>query len=375
MHHLHQVRNLVVADIGDEIVGQSLEQILVISQNTGRGRLFDDGLNDFHLVPAALVVAVGEGVPLPAEGQGFLALQMIPALTEAEASVTITLYIARCSIKCVVRIHINAAQSVHDVDKAPEIDAAIVGSFRSVQIIQHRHSLLHAVKSRMGQLVHLAVKCKRQVVIPRCIYQQDLPTLGIHYRQDVHIAAALSIDIGITLITAAAVDHEGVLGDGAGRLDGCDLMLGDILIEDTGTVRKILVVLLLRQQGDIPLIENDGLHLVIIESICHGRGGFIFRGFYFTHAFLHGRQDLLGVRLVPVGQNAKAVALGITQLCGIVLFHDDDCCHLFFNHDAGNLAQSVLHGACRHSAVDHDSGQHHCQNAADQLAQLIAPQG
>ena len=227
----------------------------------------------------------------------------------------------------------------------------------------------------MGQLVHLAVKCKRQVVIPRCIYQQDLPTLGIHYRQDVHIAAALSIDIGITLITAAAVDHEGVLGDGAGRLDGCDLMLGDILIEDTGTVRKILVVLLLRQQGDIPLIENDGLHLVIIESVCHGRGGFIFRGFYFTHAFLHGRQDLLGVRLVPVGQNAKAVALGITQLCGIVLFHDDDCCHLFFNHDAGNLAQSVLHGACRHSAVDHNPGQHHCQNAADQLADLVASQG
>ena len=262
---------------------------------------------------------------------------MIPALTEAEASVTIALYIARCSIKGVVRIHINAAQGVHDVDKAPEIDATIIGGLGSVEIIQHSHALLHAIHTGVGQLIQLTVEGQRQVVVPGGIDEKDLTGLGVHHRQNIHIAAALGVDVGVPLVAAAAIDHKGLLGDGAGGLDRCDLVLGYILVDNFGSVREVAVILLLRQQRNVALVENHSLDLIVVQGICHSGWCLVFPCVDLAHALLHGTEELPGVLLVTVGQDTEFIASGIAQLCGVVLFHDDHRRHLLFHHDAGDL--------------------------------------
>ena len=227
----------------------------------------------------------------------------------------------------------------------------------------------------MGQLIHLAVEGQGQVIIPGGIDEQDLPGLGIHHRQDIHIAAGLGIDVGIPLITAAAVNHEGLLGNGAGGLDSGDLMLGDVLVDNFSTVREVPIVLLLRQQGDIPLVENQGLDFIIIQSVRHFGRRIIRRSLHLAHALFHGGEDLLGVICIAVRQDAEAVALGIAQIRGLVLLHDDHRRHLLFHHNAGNLVQGRLHRTGSHRTVNHARRQQHGQHTADQFAQLIAPQG
>ena len=126
-----------------------------------------------------------------------------------------------------------------------------------------------------------------------------------------------------------------------------------MLIEDLCAVGEILIILLLRQQGDIALVEDDGLHLVVIEGVHHGLGGLVLLGLDVPQAFLYGGNDLLGVLQIAVGQGAEGVARGVAQLLRLVLFHDDNGRHLLLHHDAGDLVQRRLHGVRRHSAVDH----------------------
>ena len=114
-------------------------------------------------------------------------------------------------------------------------------------------------------------------------------------------------------------------------------MLRDILIDDLGMAGEVTVILLLRQQGNVALVENHSLDLIVVQGICHSGWCLVFPRVDLAHALLHGTEELPGVLLVTVGQDTEFIASGIAQLCGVVLFHDDHRRHLLFHHDAGDL--------------------------------------
>ena len=87
-----------------KVFRQGLEQILIIGQYAGGGGLFDDGLDDLHLVPAPLIITIGEGMALPGEHQGLQPVKMVPALGIAIGPIAVARYIPRRCGKGIVGI-------------------------------------------------------------------------------------------------------------------------------------------------------------------------------------------------------------------------------------------------------------------------------
>ena len=159
--HLHQGGDVVIAQTGDERIGQGGQQRLIIFQHSRGGGLADNGLNHGHLVFAPLVVAVGEGVPLPGEAQGRLTVQVIDTLGEVIAA----------HGEGLGGIYVHAAQSVHDLGETGEVHPHIEGRVGAVQVIQGPHGFAGAVDPGVGQLVQLAVVGQGQIVVPGGVHQ------------------------------------------------------------------------------------------------------------------------------------------------------------------------------------------------------------
>ena len=77
--HAHQRTDLILREVGDETVRSGVHD-LGKAHEQGRGLdLVQHGVDDLHLVDAALDIAGGKGVALPGKGQGGLTVQMVPA--------------------------------------------------------------------------------------------------------------------------------------------------------------------------------------------------------------------------------------------------------------------------------------------------------
>ena len=94
----------------------------------------------------------------------------------------------------------------------------------------------------MGQLIPLAVAGQGHIVVPGGIDQQDLVGPGMDHRQNVHVAEALDIDVRAAGVDAAAIDDEGLGGDGRVGLDGLQLLGGAELIDDAGVLGEGAVI-------------------------------------------------------------------------------------------------------------------------------------
>src|SRR5699024_6693150 len=121
--HPHQRRDLIGAEAGDKVIGHGGQQPAVVGQKGGALDLFQHGVDHLHLVDAALDVAGGKGVALPREGEGRLAVQMVPPLDKVGGVVVAG---AAHRGEGVVGVDVHPVQRVHNVDEAGKVDADIL---------------------------------------------------------------------------------------------------------------------------------------------------------------------------------------------------------------------------------------------------------
>ena len=135
------------------------------------------------LVLASLIVSALEAVAFSRKSQCSFPVQMIGPLDKIIAA----------GAECILRIHIHAAQCVHDGDQGCEVDSRIVADINAVELLQGRHGCVHPVDSRMGQLVPLLSGNirDRHVIVSWRGGQQDLLGIRVHRHDDVHVTPAV----------------------------------------------------------------------------------------------------------------------------------------------------------------------------------------
>ena len=184
---------------------------------------------------------------LPGEAQGLLAVEVVDALGEGVARHVdaVAVFVGHLHAhggKLIVGVHVHAVQGVHDLLQSGEVHPGVVIRLDPVEIPQNGGGLVDAVHTGMGQLIPLAVAGQGHIVVPGGVDQQDLVGPGMDHRQNVHVAEALDIDVRAAGVDAAAIDDEGLGGDGSVGLDGLQLLGGAELIDDAGVLGEGAVI-------------------------------------------------------------------------------------------------------------------------------------
>ena len=222
--HPDQRGDLLLRKAGHEAVGNGVHELGETHQNGGGLELVRHGVDDLHLVDAALDVAGSESVALPRKGQRALAVQMVPALGEGGGVIVAG---AAHRGEGLIGVDVHAAYGIDDADEARKVDADVVVHLDAVQVAQRGHAGLHTVQAGMGQLI-LAVSARQiHVVIAGSVDEGDPLGGGVDHSEDVHVTAGFFGQLA-AVVHAAEVEHKRLLGDLVGLCAG-DQAGGDVI--------------------------------------------------------------------------------------------------------------------------------------------------
>ena len=195
---------------------------------------------------------------------------------------------------------------------------------------------------------------------------------GMDHRQNVHVAEALDIDVRAAGVDAAAIDDEGLGGDGSVGLDGLQLLGGAELIDDAGVLSEGAVIVQRIQGGEIARIENDGPSVSIVQGVRQGGqlriGGGVHLAAQTVLDVLQQGAGVVGADVGVLAEDAEGVAHGIADAAGGIIRHDHHIGGSFLQVLARNGQQGTFAGGSSHGAVQHQAGQQHRQQAAQHLA-------
>ena len=132
---------------------------------------------------AALIVPIGEGVPLSNIGEGHGSVHMVDALCE----------VISARFEIILGIHFDPAQSINDVFKAGEVDPEVVVDINVVELGQGVLADINAINTGVGEFVGeiaLIGNGQRHIVVTRSGKQKYLTGVGVDGGNDIHVAAA-----------------------------------------------------------------------------------------------------------------------------------------------------------------------------------------
>ena len=191
---------------------------------------------------------------------------------------------------------------------------------------------------------------------------------GVHNSQNIGIAAAVEGDVIHPLVGAAAIHHEGLPGNvGVGGNGLCIRVVNGEPVNDLGVLGEILIPLRALQNGEIAVVEDDGVHLLIQQSIGQlGQGAEGF-GLHLAQAVLDVGQQGVGVLPVHGLQDSIGIAEGIVDGFGLVIRPDHHGNGGLGGAAGGDVGQELHKGAGGGGGEDHGGGEHQGHHGADQL--------
>jgi hypothetical protein len=272
------------------------------------------------------------------------------------------------SVEGHVRVHVDAAQGIDNAHQPRKVDPGVIVHVHVIQLLQALDGLLDAVEAEVGELILLALGGEGQVVVPGGADQQNLVGGGVHNSQNIGIAAAVQGNIIHPLIGAAAIHHEGLPGNiGVGGNGLCIRVVNGEPVNDLGVLGEILIPLRALQDGEIAVVEDDGVHLLIQQSIGQlGQGAEGF-GLHLAHAVLDVGQQGVGVLPVQGLQDAIGIAEGVVDGFGLVIRPDHHGNGGLGGAAGGDVGQELHKGACGGGGEDHGGGEHQGHHGTDQL--------
>ena len=314
---------------------------------------------------------------LPGEAQGLLAVEVVDALGKGVARHVdaVAVFVGHLHAhggELIVGVHIHAVQGIHDLLQAREIHPGIVIRLDPVEVPQHGGRFVDAVHTGVSQLIPLPVAGQGHIVVPGGIDQQDLVGPGMDHRQNVHVAEALDIDVRAAGVNAAAIDDEGLGGDGRVGLDGLQLLGGAELIDDAGVLREGAVILQTVQRGEIAGVEDDGPGVAVVQGVGQGGqlriGGGVHLAAQTVLDVLQQGTGIVGADIGVLAENAEGVAHGVADAAGGIIRHDHHIGGGFLQVLAGDGQQGAPAGGGGHGAVQHQARKDQRQQAAQHLA-------
>ena len=227
--------------------------------------------------------------------------------------------------EAVFGIHIHAADRVDDLDEGCEVYSRVVADIDAVDALQRRHGHVHAVDTRVGQLVPLlpGYARDRYVVVAGCGRQEDLVRVRVHRHDDIYIAPAVRCD-RTRYVDTADIDIEGFILCDDVRLFLYDLGLDAVLVDDAHLVGISLDAFI---DDACERLVVDGRPDLSVEE----RLRFLLDGRIVLHIrrladnALHVLEHLLVVLLVEGGLHAERIVLDVDDILRrVVRAHDND---------------------------------------------------
>ena len=140
--------------------------------------------HNVHIHAGQRIVASRAAVTCNGKGQRLFSIQKVFSFLEEVLTAP--------AGKGDVGVNRHTAYRIDQCFKAGKIDLGIVVDVYAIQIFQCHHGAFHTVQAAVGQLVQRpTTRGIGDVVVSGGIDQEDLVSLGIDNRQDVHIAAAV----------------------------------------------------------------------------------------------------------------------------------------------------------------------------------------
>ena len=143
----HHGADEIGGDRCSKAIAHGLHHRSVAGEDGGGHGLLHHGLDDLHLVDAALIVAVDKGVALTDVVQSFVAVQLVDALGVVDGGGS------DGGVEVVLGIHLNAAQGVNDFLESAEVYPEVVVDVNAVVLGQGVLALIYAEESGVGELV------------------------------------------------------------------------------------------------------------------------------------------------------------------------------------------------------------------------------
>ena len=277
------------------------------------------------------------------------------------------------SVEGHVRVHVDAAQGVDNAHKPRKVDPGVIVHVHVIQLLQALDGLLDAVEAEVGELILLALGGQRQIVVPGGADQQNLVGGGVHNSQNIGIAAAVEGDIIHPFVGAAAIHHKGLPGDVGVGSNGLGVRLVDgKAVNDLGVLGEALVSLRALEDGEVAVVEDNGVHLPVQQGVGQLGEGAEAGGLYLAHAVLNMGEGGVGVFPVQGFQDAVGIAEGIVDSLGGVIGPDHHAGGGLGRAAGGDIGQELHKGAGGGGGEDHGGGQHQRHHGADELSGHIA---